>query len=111
MKLTTKDAIAQLKLPADKTEHAVWDDDIPGFGVRLHQHSATYIFRYRRGRRQPNVKIGKVFAISIQSARAEAERLYARVRLGEDPAGDRTEARTRANETFALALKPYLIRK
>ena len=109
MKLT-KDTVAKLKLPAD-TEQIVWDDDIPGFGVRLRPHSATYIFRYRDGARQPRVTIGKVSAITAQKARAEATKLYAQVRLGDDPAGDRAEARVRASETFALALRPYLLRK
>jgi integrase len=109
MKLTT-DTVAKLKLPS-KGERIEWDDDIPGFGVRLRPHSATYIFSYRHGGRQPKMTIGKVTALTNAKARTTAEQLYARTKLGEDPAGDRTEARTRANETFALALKPYLIRK
>jgi integrase len=110
MKLT-KDNVAKLKLSAGVTEQIVWDDDIPGYGVRLRPHSATYIFRYRHGVRQPRVTIGSVSAISAQQARTQAAKLYARVRLGEDPAGDRAEARVRASETFALALRPYLLRK
>jgi integrase len=108
MKLT-KDTIDKLKLPPGADEHVVWDDDIAGFGVRLRAHSATYIFRYRHGKRRPRVTIGSVSAISVQQARATAAQLYARSKLGQDPAGERTEARTRANETFALALKPYLV--
>jgi integrase len=107
----TRDSVTKLTLPRGKNEHVEWDDDISGFGVRLRPHSATFIFRYRRGRRQPCVTIGKVSAISMAQARSAAQDLYARVRLGEDPAGDRSEARERANETFALALKPYLLRK
>src|SRR5262249_17963206 len=109
MKLT-KDTVAKLTLPADKTEVVVWDDDISGFGVRVRPPSATYIFRYRHGARQPNVKIGSVSAISIVQARAAAAQLYARVRLGEDPAGDRADARARASETMELALRQYLTR-
>jgi integrase len=107
----TKDSVAKLKLPPGADEHVVWDTDIPGYGVRLRPHSATYIFRYRHGKRRPRVTIGNVTAITEPKARATAAQLYARTKLGEDPAGERTEARTRANETFALALKPYLIRK
>jgi integrase len=110
MKLT-KDTIAKLELPAGATEQIVWDDDISGFGVRLRPHSATFIFRYRHGARQPRITLGKVGAITVLQARAEAAKLYARVRLGEDPAGDRADARERASETFALALRPYLLHK
>src|SRR5262245_15078698 len=110
MKLT-KDTIAKLTLPAGKNEHVIWDADIPGFGVRLRAHGATYFFRYRQGARQPRVAIGKVSAISMAQARSAAADLYARLKLGQVPAWSRADARARANETFALALKPYLIRK
>ena len=109
MKLT-KDAIVTFALPTGKSEHVVWDDDIAGFGIRLRPHSATFIFRYRHGKRQPCVTLGAVSAISVSQARSNAAQLYARVRLGEDPAGDRADARDRANETFELALRPYLVR-
>ena len=116
MKLTepmtlTRDAVTKLALPAGKPEHTVWDDKIAGFGIRLREHSATYFFRYRHGKRQPRITIGAVSAIINAKARAKAEELYARAKFAEDPAGTRTEARKRANETFALALKPYLIRR
>jgi integrase len=107
----TKDSVAKLQLPAGATEHIVWDDDIAGFGVRVRPHSATYIFRYRHGARQPRITIGKVSAISVQQARVAAAKFYARTKLGEDPAGDRAEARERANETFAFALRQYLVNK
>ena len=34
MKLTAK-TIAGIRLPAGKTDHIEWDDDLPGFGLRL----------------------------------------------------------------------------
>src|SRR5262249_8514566 len=110
MKLPT-DTVAKLKLPPGKTEHVVWDDGIAGFGIRLREHSATYFFRYRHGARQPRITIGAVTAIADAKARAKAQELYARAKLAGDPAGERNEARARAKETFALALKPYLVRK
>jgi integrase len=107
----TKDTVAKLALPAGKSEHVIWDDDIPGFGIRLRPNSGTYFFRYRHGARQPRIVIGKTTAVTAQQARATAAQHYARTKLGEDPAGVRAEARTRANETFELALKPYLAHK
>jgi integrase len=107
----TQAAVAELALPPGKSEHIAWDDDIPGFAVRLRPHSATWFFRYRRGARQPRVTIGAVSAISAAQARTIASNLYARVKLGEDPAGDRAEALERVHETFASVLKPYLTRR
>ena len=110
MKLA-KDAVSVLTLLPGKSEAEVWDDAIPGFGIRLRPHSTQWIFRYRRGGRQRRMTIGAVSAITTAQARDIAARLYARTRLGEDPAGDRAETLARASETFEHALRPYLIHK
>jgi integrase len=110
MKLT-QDAVSKLVLSPDRWERVVWDSDIPGFGIRVRQHSSRWFFRYRRGARQPRMTIGAVSAISAAQARTIASQLYARVKLGEDPASDRAENIARAQETFELALRPYLAHK
>src|SRR5262245_29039169 len=110
MKLS-KDTVAKLALQPGTSESVVWDDDIPGFGVRLRPHSATYVFRYRFGHRQPRMTIGAVTAITPAQARAIASKLYAQVKLGQDPAGDRASALERATETMGFALRQYLVRK
>jgi integrase len=110
MKLT-QDAVSKLVLSPDRGERIVWDSDIPGFGIRIRLRSSNWFFRYRRGGRQPRVTIGAVSAISAAQARTIASQLYARVKLGEDPAGARAETLARANETFASVLQPYLARR
>jgi hypothetical protein len=107
----TKDAVARLELPTDGPERVVWDSDIPGFGVRLRSSGATWFFRYRFGHRQPRMTIGAVNAISAAQARAVASKLYAQVKLGQDPAGDRASALERATETMGLVLRQYLVHK
>jgi hypothetical protein len=47
----------------------------------------------------------------VQDARARAEQLHARVKLGEDPAGQKIETRARAVETFGSVLQPFLKHK
>jgi integrase len=108
MKLTQK-VVDSLILPPGKLEHVVWDEDVPGFAVRVRAAGAVFFFRYRFGARQPRVTIGAVSAITATDARKIATKLYARMKLGEDPAGDRADARARADETAGLAIKRYLI--
>ena len=44
MKLSVK-STAGLKLPAGKTDHIVFDDEIPGFGLRMREGgSRVFIF-------------------------------------------------------------------
>ena len=44
MKLTAK-AVAALTLPAGKTDHFEWDDELPGFGFRLRRAAGGKINR------------------------------------------------------------------
>jgi integrase len=111
MKLTQRN-IGTVTVPSGKSEHIEFDDDISGFGLRVRiGGSATFIFQYRLGDRQRRLSLGSASAIGAKDAREQASKLYARVKLGQDPAGEKAEARTKAAETFGAILKPYLQRK
>jgi integrase len=108
LKLTVK-ATAGLKLPPGKTDHIEWDDDVPGFGIRLREGgSRSFIFQYKTGERQRRIALGSVTAIDISKARETAKDLYARVRLGQDPAGDKADAKIKAAETFEATAARFL---
>ena len=52
MKLT-KVNIAKVAVPSGKSEIIEFDDDVPGFGLRVRAGgSATWIFQYRQGNKQ-----------------------------------------------------------
>ena len=114
MKLT-KATVAGLSLPAGYDEKTYWDDDIPLFGVRLRKGgSKGWVFWYRLGGRASPLRkigLGATGAVSAAEARAEAARLYARVRLGQDPAGEKAESVVRAGETFESVLGTFLARQ
>jgi integrase len=111
MKLT-KINIAKVVVPSGKSEIIEFDDDVPGFGLRVRSGgSATWIFQYRQGSKQRRLSLGSAAAITAHDARERATELHARVRLGEDPAGQKIESRTRAAETLGPVLKPYLAHK
>jgi len=44
-----RSTVASLTLPQGKSELFVWDDDLPGFGVRLRGKGARYTVQYRVG--------------------------------------------------------------
>lgn len=109
MKLTAKGAVA-LTLPPGKPEAIIFDDDIPGFGLRLRAGgSASWIFQYRFGGTQRRMKLGVLSAVSALRARAMAEELHAKVHLGQDPGGAKAEERLRAAETLGATLDAYLV--
>jgi integrase len=103
---------ARVAVPAGRTEVIVFDDDIPGFGVRVREGgSRNWIFQYRVGRKQRRISFGSVSTVPAQEARRRAIVLHARVKLGEDPAGQKIENQVRASETFDRVLRPYLAYK
>ena len=99
MKLTAT-TVRTLALPDGKAEAIFWDDDVAGFGVRLRGKARGYIFQYKVGDRQRRMSLGAVSALDLGKARNTAKDLYARVRLGQDPAGDKAEAKVKVSETF-----------
>src|SRR5262245_49310893 len=95
MKLTTKN-IHTLPLPEGKKEHVYPDDAVPGFLLRIRKGgSRRLIFQYKLGGVSKKITLGAVTGLDFAETRKTAERLYARVRLGEDPASDRADAKLR----------------
>src|SRR5262249_35664920 len=111
MKLTAG-RISGLRLPPGKADHIEWDDDIPGFGVRLREGGARgLVFQYKVGGRHRRMNLGAVSAVTFVEARKTAANLYHRVKLGEDPAGDKADAKIKAAETFAAVTARFLEHK
>ena len=122
MKLTAK-GIRALELPAGKSDHLFWDDEIPGFGLRIRAGgSRNWVFQYALGDKQRRLSLGAATPESFTKhkgpdgtiklgIRDQAAQLHAKVRLGQDPAGDKTESRKRASDTFEAIAKKYLAAK
>lgn len=93
----TRRAVSALK--PGKSPVAYYDSDLPGFGLRLRPTgAASWFVEYRPGAggravAKRRIVIGTLATLSPEKARAEAERLLAVVKLGGDPAAERTAAR------------------
>ena len=100
MKLDDK-STAALTLPEGKSERIEFDDDLPGFGIRLRAGgSRTWIIQYRVGRKQRRKTIGSAMLVNPATARAAAKKDLARVELGGDPQAHKIEQRIKSAETF-----------
>jgi integrase len=109
MKLTAAE-IRKLGLRGDSAEAIVFDDDVPGFGVRLRAGgSKTFVFQYKLGAKQRRLTLGPVAALDLGKARDTAKDMYAKVRLGGDPAGEKASAKLKASETFEAIAAQYLL--
>jgi integrase len=100
------------KLPRGKPEAIFFDDDVPGFGLRIREGgSRSFVFQYKLGSKQRRMALGTATALNFVETRKTAETLYARVKLGQDPAGDKAEARATAAQTFKAAAADFLATK
>lgn len=91
MKLT-KRAIDAIE--ADGQERFLWDDEIPGFGLRvLPSGRKSYLIQYRMAGRTRRVVIGPHGVLTPETARREARKLLGRVAGGENVAEKKAEDR------------------
>lgn len=96
----TNPSVARLALPAGKSDHIVFDDGLPGFGIRLRAGGKkVWIAQYRVGSKQRRLTIGSADKLSLDAARGEARAILAKVQLGADP---QTEKIDKRNTTAVL---------
>jgi integrase len=108
MKLTTA-TVRTLAVPDGKSEAIFFDDDLPGFGLRLREKgSRSFVFQYKLGGKQRRMGLGIANPATVAEARKSAIKLYARVKLGQDPASEKAEAKQRVAETFGAGAAEYL---
>lgn len=122
MRLTAK-TIDGVHVPSGKDEHFAWDDELPGFGLRVRSGgSRIFVLKYRVGDKQRRMTLGpatkeafkttrEVGGVVQLGVRERVAQLLARVKLGEDPAGEKIENRARASETFEAVGERWLAKK
>jgi integrase len=108
MKLTTA-SIHSLALPEGQSDKTFWDEVLPGFGLRLRAGgSRTWVVQYDFGATTRRMTLGPVARLGLGEARERAKGALAAVKLGQDPAMKKLEARARARETLGALLPRYL---
>ena len=88
----TKRKVDQLK--ADGADTFYWDDDLPGFGVRVRGSGRKYyVVQYRADGRVRRITLGRHGAVSTETARRRAMAAISEAKGGGDPAAARDERR------------------
>jgi hypothetical protein len=109
MKLT-KRAIDSFKYEGDgKSRDARWDDQIPGFGVRIYPSGKkAFILSYWASQRKRLITLGSYGIITLDQARDKAKCLIGRVVEGEDPVKERK--RVAQGKTVQALCEAYIER-
>jgi hypothetical protein len=72
-------AVRTEQLGAGQSERIIFDDDIPGFGLRLRERgSRTFVFQYKLGAKQRRITLGTASALAISKVRKTAGALCPR---------------------------------
>jgi integrase len=108
----TQTTVAKFKIEAGKTEHIEFDDDMPGFGLRVRvgdkgEHR-TFIAQYKIGEKHRRITLGDVRKVTLDNARQEARRIFGSVAHGRDPANEKAERRSAASYTLDAVIGRYL---
>jgi integrase len=86
-------------------EYFIWDEDLPGFGLRvLPSGRKRYIIQYRAGRRSRRISLGPSSVLTCEQARDRAITIIAATKNGDDPAA-RRDANRRAITVKELAAR------
>jgi integrase len=116
MKLDNR-TVAKLTRPHGQADLIYFDDDMPGFGLRLrasahgHKTRRSWIAQYRAKGRTRRVLIGSAETVTAEQARAAARVILAKVQLGGDPQGEKAAARLKTGLTLRNVADDYLAAK
>jgi integrase len=101
--------VAQLRIPPGKRDVIVFDDSLPGFGIRkFASGKASYFVKYSIGVQQRKITLGKVVPGMLGEMRREASRVLAQAKLGRDVAAKKKETISKQAVTLGVLAEKYL---
>jgi integrase len=101
------------RVASGKTDKVYFDEDLPGFGLRLRSGSKkkVWVCRYEYSGIQRKLKIGDAARLTADQARKKARQVMAEVILGGDPQAKKAEERVKARVTLRYVVHQYLQRQ
>jgi integrase len=92
-----------------KTDKTYFDDQMPGFGLRMRVSGArAWVVHYDRGGKQRKLTLGTPALLTADEARFLARRHLSEANLGRDPQAEKAEERAKARVTLRSVAEQYL---
>jgi integrase len=105
----TQSRVNSLRPPADKRDHEVLDEAMPGFGVRFRNGgSGAYFIKYRLGGKDGRLSLGKVGKVTLADAQAAARRHFSSIADKVDPSIERARAVAAISDTIEPLIDDFL---
>ena len=106
MKLTDL-SISRLK--PTKADAVYYDDDLPGFGLRIREGgSRNYVVRYRLGGQERRHTIGSASVLTLTEARQKARKALVAINEGRDPTAEKADKKVAASLMLSSVARDYL---
>jgi integrase len=101
--------VVTLKVPEGRRDVIVFDDALPGFGVRKFATGKTsYFVKYKLGTQQRKITLGRAVPGILADMRREAAKVLAQVKLGQDVAAKKKEAAVKRSATIGSLVEVYV---
>jgi integrase len=99
----------KLIVPPGARDTQVFDDELPGFGIRkFDSGKASYFVKFNVGRQQRRKTLGAVVRGNLKDMRLEASRILAKARLGTDVVHEAKAASARPEALLGDLVPKYL---
>lgn len=96
--------VRKLAAPAGKADITIWDDALPGFGIRFRNGGGgVFVIQYFVNGAQAKLGLGKVAQVALDDAQAEARQHFATVAKKVDPRVARAQTMAKAKSGGSLA--------
>jgi integrase len=98
-----------MRVPAGKRDVAVFDDALPGFGVRKFASGKAYYFvKFTVGAKQRKLSLGPVVPGTLSEARKRASEILMRARAGQDVVAEKQVAKVKHKVALGELVPLYL---
>jgi integrase len=99
----------RLKVPEGKRDVQVFDDDLPGFGIRKFDSGrASYFVKYNVGPQQRRHTLGAVVRGNLKAMKLEASKVLAKARLGTDVVAVKRAVKSKQSTSLGDLVARYL---
>jgi integrase len=104
-----ENSVSRIKVPEGKRDILIFDDTLPGFGIRkFASGKASFFVKYQVASQQRKITLGPVVPGVTAEMRRKASDILAKARLGQDVAGEKKAAREKKIATVGDLVRKYL---